>query len=667
VHQHKSIIKHFVRSQDISKFAKERGLLAGYTPLKSKLLYRVEPLSQIVAKDVLNYRYVRPGTNEKITLSVRKAYVYHSLTGAGDCGSVLLVNSPAIPRKICGIHSAGEVGFGYATSLTCEDLERNLSFFKDDVVDFELPSCVDEESILAQCRNEMPEGEFVPIGISSMTAGSPGKSDIRPSPIYGAVEGHESIHLPAALRPVVYEGVRVDPMKVGLAKCGVATKWIDSDVLEMAKSDFRSVLFAGTSDEYRRVLSYEESITGTAEEFMNPMNRRSSAGFGWTQRAAGKLGKTKWLGEDAYVLDNAELKNSVLEREQNARLGVRSPHLWVDTLKVERRPIEKVEKGKTRVFSVGQMDYCLLVRKYFLGFNGHVMKNRVTNEIAVGINAYSAEWSGLALHLMKKGPDVVAGDFSNYDGTLNPLIMYACLDLINEWYDDGEENAKIRRVLFYEIVSSIHICGNIVYQWTHSQPSGNPLTTILNSMYNSLAARIIYISIFSEIQSFSHNVSMISYGDDNVLNISSDIIDLFNQETMTEAYRGIGMIYTDESKGKNRVLKSRKLAEVEFLKRKFVERHGRYDAPLDLNAILEMVYWVRGDLEHDSLCVSNCDNAFVELCLHDRELFALWSVRIASACRQKDLFPVLHTYDNFRKMLFIGTLGGNRGVLVNEM
>jgi hypothetical protein len=666
IHQHKDITKHFVRGQDISKFSKVKGILAGYVPHKSTMLYRVEPLYEIRAQDCLRYEYVQPHTKEIMELKVRRAYYYHSQTGAGDCGSVLLINSPAIPRKICGIHVAGDVGYGYATSVTYDDISRCLQNFSSEVIDYELHESIQPEIPLAQVRNEMPEGEFVPIGISKITAGSPGKSDIRTSPIYEQVEGHNSLHLPAILKPIMINGEKIDPMKKGLKKCGVPTKWIDPEFVEMAKNDFRSILFANTDENYRRVLTYEEAIMGTPDEFMSPMNRRSSPGYGWTMKAGKCLGKTKWLGSDEYILDDVELRAAVEHREHLARQGVRAPHLWVDTLKVERRPIEKVRVAKTRVFSVGQMDYGLLSRKYFLGFNGHVMKNRIDNEIAVGVNPYSIEWTKLADHLRCKGDQVIAGDFSNYDGTLNPQIMHACLDLINEWYDDGEDEQLIRKTLFEEVVSSIHICNDLVYQWTHSQPSGNPLTTILNSMYNSISMRIVYALQFGEIKSFKENISMISYGDDNVVNIKRQILDKFNQFTISNRYAEIGMVYTDESKGKNEMVASRKLDEVEFLKRGFVDRNGRFDAPLSLDTILEMVYWVRGDLDHEELCVTNCENAFVELCLHDKNTFALWSKRIYVACKNKNMYPTLHSYETFRRMLFLGCIGSTRGFLVND-
>jgi hypothetical protein len=159
---------------------------------------------------------------------------------------------------------------------------------------------------------------------------------------------------------------------------------------------------------------------------------------------------------------------------------------------------------------------------------------------------------------------------------------------------------------------------------------------------------------------------MIAYGDDNVVNIAEEIIELFNQFSISEALAKIGMTYTDESKGKNETRAFRELSEIEFLKRGFRLSKGRYDAPLSLPTVLEMVYWVRGDLEHEELCVTNCETAFVELALHDKTVFDLWTKRIANACRSVNLYPTLHTYSAVRNMLFLGCVGNNRGFVAKD-
>ena len=102
----------------------------------------------------------------------------------------------------------------------------------------------------------------------------------------------------------------------------------------------------------------------------------------------------------------------------------------------------------------------------------------------------------------------------------------------------------VRKELWRNIVCSTHINGNILYNLNHSQPSGNPATAILNSMYNSIACRYTFYKRCS--YNFNEEVVMIAYGDDNVLSISDTVKDRFNQETMSEDFAEIGMTYTDE-------------------------------------------------------------------------------------------------------------------------
>jgi hypothetical protein len=310
-------------------------------------------------------------------------------------------------------------------------------------------------------------------------------------------------------------------------------------------------------------------------------------------------------------------------------------------LKDERRALDKVAALKTRVFAAGAMDYILLFRQFFLGFNAHVMSNMISNEIAVGINVYSTRWHELAQYLKRRGDKVIAGDFSNFDGTLNGQILYSICDMVNEWYDDGPENALIRQVLWEDIVSSTHIFEDNVYGWTHSQPSGNPATVIINSLYNSISMRIVWNIINCEsdlagCRMFSRHVNMISFGDDNVLNISDEAISVFNQNSIAVAYAQIGMVYTDETKGTD-PLPYRSLSDVSFLKRQFrVDKvMKQYVAPLAMDTIMEMCNWIRGDVDESESTLVNVETALMELSLHSEEVFKQRTNQILRACRKE--------------------------------
>jgi hypothetical protein len=187
-------------------------------------------------------------------------------------------------------------------------------------------------------------------------------------------------------------------------------------------------------------------------------------------------------------------------------------------------------------------------------------------------------------------------------------------------------------MLWVHLVNSVHVHEDNIYQWTHSQPSGNPFTVILNSIYNCLIVRIAYLQVVEDtyeknselyckyynMQAFMDAVSMMCYGDDNCINISDAIVDWFNQETLSNAMAKLGHVYTDEGKT-GEIVQFRDIDNIAFLKRKFKydEDECRYVAPLDISVIYEMLNWVRkNDVNPTDLLRSNIETALREMSLH---------------------------------------------------
>jgi hypothetical protein len=186
----------------------------------------------------------------------------------------------------------------------------------------------------------------------------------------------------------------------------------------------------------------------------------------------------------------------------------------------------------------------------------------------------------------------------------------------------------IRAGLWCHIVNSVHIKENDVYMWTHSQPSGNPFTTVINSMYNSIIKRMAWYYIMkphglSSMLHFNKHVSFISYGDDDIINIAGTVLCYFNQNSLTSALEKLGHTYTDETKDGKACRDYRTLAEVRFLKRSFrwCKEVQRYVAPLQEDIIYEMINWTRNDFDPDEIMMTNIETAAREFVLHGKECF----------------------------------------------
>jgi preprotein translocase subunit YajC len=585
-------------------------------------------------------------------LTIRDRYEYTSLeTTRGDCGSILIAIGSHLPKKILGIHVAGNVGLGVASPLAVKDILRTMNSFPIQAhisldVDMYLMSQAAFDDI------KKPDGNFVTVGVSKIQAASPSKTALRHSKCYGKII--EALTAPAALKPILVEGKLVDPMYNGLKKAGQIPPSLNDEYLDAAINDVMRIVCSNIRESDCRILSNLEAVAGVeGDDCLPPIKRSSSAGYPWIADRKG-IGKTKWLGSDAYSL-SPDVEFVMNERERLAKQGIRYPTFWIDTLKDERRPLDKVAIGKTRVFSAGPMDFTLSFRKYFLGFAAHCTRNRIDNEISVGTNVYSQDWTKTAKKCISKGSKVIAGDFSNFDGTLLLPILYRILDIVNEFYNDGEENALIRHVLWKEIINSIHVCGNNVYMWTHSQPSGCPITAILNSIFNSVSMRYCWMVVFQKepimqsMKMFNKHVAMVSYGDDNVVNISDDICEKFNQLTIAEAYATLGMVYTDEGKS-GEMVKYRDIENVAYLKRKFVWSSDEmiWLAPLAMETVLEMTNWIRGDLNQEASTVENMETSAFELSIHGKKIFDEWIPKYVSASRTFAERPKFLTYNEYR-------------------
>jgi len=600
--------------------------------------------------------------DEELTYTTAVASMYNAATAPGDCGSLLFSRNTNMRGRIISFHIAGNNREGMGLIISKEMMSRNLEDFNKIVTDDRkfvkgsfncqmADDLVHVNPLLSYVGLDVP-GDYLSVGISKSLP-HPVKTELNPSLIHSLI--YETESKPAYLKPTIINDELVDPLKKGICKAFTIQPKLDNTILDIAANDVLNQ-FAHTDGDLTRILTYEETIKGVeGYEYANSLNRISSAGFPWVFNKNSSTGKREWLGQgDEWDCTNVELKSAVDKIIENAKNNQRSEVVFVSTLKDERRPIAKVEQGKTRVFEAGPMDYTMAVRKYFLGFIESVMRNRITNEVCVGTNVYSNDWNKLGIKLSRYGRHVIAGDFSNFDGSLHQEILWKICEIINKWYDDGSENARIRNVLFEEIVNSIVSVDGILLQKTHAQPSGNPLTVIINSVFNQIVMRMAYLLAKREqdmplMCDFTDHVSMATYGDDNVLNISPTVIEWYNQVTITKHLSTFGLTYTDEAKS-GQCVPYRSLYDVNFLKRKFVKNEsGVFVAPLLIETVRDMCNWVRGK-QIRSATQENVQNALLEFALHGKKQYEHEVMLLTGAFKKVGLplrFPLYEEFESF--------------------
>lgn len=677
-HPHRDLVKHFVRVSDQGKLVgKFSGVLATYHESDGELSRAYQWLQQIRPFDKqIKIHYPDDGFDygEKCFIQ-RDCYEYNAPTQVGDCGSLIGLYNHRIERKLIGMHIAGtDEQYGFACPLTQEAIERTLSELEEKQIKNVSAQFYYEvdNSLNPDLDPKVPEGLFVPLAKSSKAVGQAVRSAIIPSLLHGKIS--TPTMKPALLRPKIIDGEIVDPLMKGLKKCGISTAVLpELDVLSASQDVCQVVLTKYNSmvniEKYQRILTYEEAIAGTRDDdYMCAVNRTTSPGYPYCLTKRNGPGKTDWMGNNEnfdFTSPKAlQLKKDVETLLEDCANGKITGVVFIDTLKDERRDIAKVDVGKTRVFSAGPQHFVVAFRQYFLPFAAYLMHNRIDNEVCVGSNPYSLDWERIARRLQAKGEQVIAGDFGNFDGSLVAQILWSIFwEIFVPWLErfndfsspEGKRVLKTSLGLWTHLVHSVHIFDDNVYMWTHSQPSGNPFTVIINCLYNSIIMRISWISIMRQrkpewmsMKCFRKYVSMVSFGDDNVLNISDEALDLFNQETISEIMKDLKHEYTDEAKS-GTIVKSRKLNEIFFLKRGFVhsEELQRTIAPLKIEVIYEMLNWSRNTIDPNIILMANIEVAMREIVYHGRHEYKRLKNKIFEFVDILPEYPQILTYEQY--------------------
>ncbi|ADR72923.1 non-structural polyprotein [Mud crab virus] len=559
---------------------------------------------------------------------IREGFECMGHTSRGDCCSPYILFNPSSRAKIMGLHCAGFAGTTriFAQIVTQEDIATASPQTHAGMVSTEYPLT---STVISPLPNTLVVG-------SVRAAPPPTKSDIIESPIHGCfpvLTAPAKLYVPGE-NLMIFNALKVTKNVVCLRE----------DLIDLCVHDVKRVLNTpGVSDAVPRILSHEESITGIeGRQYMNALNRSTSAGFPYSLRKAkGKPGKQTWLGSDEFIVDHPELKEHVELIISKARKGIVDTELGVftATLKDERRPLAKVEANKTRVFAATNQALALAQRRYFLSYLEHVMLNRVDNEIGLGVNVYSYDWSRIVNKLHHVGSKVIAGDFSNFDGSLNSQLLARVAEIVTDWYDDDEENGLLRHTLTEYLFNACLLIDNTVVQLNHSQPSGNPLTTLINCMYNMLIFRYVYLLAHEEngfplsLANFSGNLAAVFYGDDSLCCVSDKVCEWFNQHSITRLMAVTGHVYTDETKSGSPP-PYRDISEVTFLKREFVKRDSLWIAPLSKNTIEDMCMWSKKNIESQEALRQTTRVASFEASLHGRKYHEQFCGVIRKASRK---------------------------------
>lgn len=256
----------------------------------------------------------------------------------------------------------------------------------------------------------------------------------------------------------------------------------------------------------------------------------------------------------------------------------------------------KFSKNKIRVFAGCEFAFTCLVRKYYLSIVRLIQSNWKEFECAVGINAHGPQWSELTHYLIEHGTErMIAGDYKAFDKAVTPEIMlssFHALISIAKRAGYTTRQLTIMRGIATEISYPLYEFDGVFLQLFGSNPSGHPLTVIINNLNNSLYMRYAYYALHEKeiVPPFDKVVSLMNYGDDNAMSVSLEE-KKFNHTSIAAELAKVGITYTMAEKEAESV-PFQSLWEISFLKRsfRFNKDLNNWTAPLELDSISKSLH-----------------------------------------------------------------------------
>lgn len=618
VNEHANMLNHFHRAEAIGKYVAEDAIMY----VVSNGVSMLKTTNNL--KRVTRTEYAMPDAKGHVvdTISIVEGMKYGIHALAGECGSPLVwMNPQTTGGRILGIHVAGSTNVGMCNMINVELLTKVKNRFNS--VTLDVPDL--DPSFTSQCVILRDE----PIGLCGMVDAQlavrqNAKTTIIPSELHGT--------FPITTVPAMLcKTGDIDPLSIGVHAMVSQPTIFDEDLAEKATRHLSHTLsqFRHGALEFG-VLTLDQAINGDlSHKGITPLNMHTSPGYLFTHARAlqkpalpGKRNFFTKISDEPLIHVPGEIvKNAVHERIESCRNDIIDFTVFVDTLKDERRTIEKAATGKTRLFNVGPMDLNIAIKMYFGAAIAYIMENSVEGEISVGLNVHGEDWKRVYDQFKRNGSNWVGGDYKCYDKTLSYQLLMKCADIFNDLYDDGPENAKIRINIFKTCFSAFHIANAQIYRVHQGNPSGIALTSIVNSMVNALMFRIVFMENGGNIESYLNHVCVKFYGDDNIGTVSEKAKHILNMRTLEQTFAKHGIEYTMPSK--NSVGSTVFLDDDErtYLKRKWLPFQGRVFAPLNIESIYGMINWTRTSADLHTATQDNYLCACREMIHHGRVKF----------------------------------------------
>lgn len=596
----KSIGHHFILEDDVAHLKHTPGCLVS---LQESTPIILETFISPVTRQSYSFT-----PNPEKTMTLLQGWQYNASTRVGDCGAVLMQYNTKIPRKLLGIHVAGSVvgNLGFSEVITYECLMGAIKKYENHPQNFFEEGVISEGGL--EPRMLLPEGNYTVFGTipPSETVYQPTKSNIIPSLIHGKI-----------FKPTTFPAqLNVSALENGISKYARQPGPIPAYKMDEAFHDLVLQVCRGEKS-VTYVVSEEEAINGNPNiPYFDAMNMASSPGFPYCLSAKGGKKSLFEQVDGKWVVLCPTLRERLDRRLELAKKALRMNSRAVDFMKDERRPPHKM----ARLFTILPLDLNILMRRYFMGFTIHFYQRHLSFFSAIGMNVFSTEFTVFVSKLLKRGNYIFDGDFKSFDGISYAEFWDRIFKLVATYYvaecqyeelDEilKREDMRVRYVLWNELIHTITQASNVLYATHGGNPSGNTMTSIINTIMAMGLFIMAYNDLVpTDLGGLFENVTPFIYGDDNIFSVSEEVAPYFNFVSCREWFEAHGITYTSATK-QGDVDPFKNLEEASFLKCRW-RRDGAYYKPLlSEESIRECTNWITDALDPVDATISNCTEA----------------------------------------------------------
>jgi hypothetical protein len=561
-------------------------------------------------------------------------------TSKGLCGAVMISHS-VNQLVILGIHLTGGKNLVCGANPIDWDLAKKM--------------CNKLEPLMVQSGCPMLSAPSAPRALTSLSVKSPLRYiDNGHANVYGSFVGFRPasksrVH-PSLISPnLMARGYKIQyfapnmrgyvPWRTGLLDIVQGENKMDMSRLDRCVAAYtndilRSVPIAELAKLH--VYDLDTAINGApGVAYVDKVKRNTSMGAPWNKskkycftRAEPRNGLQDPVDVDDEVLDRINIM-----REKYVK-GERCYPVFTEHQKDDPMKMKKVLEQRNRLFSAAPVDFCILGRMYYLPLIRLIQNNKYVFEAAVGMIAQSAEWDQLYRYITTFGKEnLFAGDYSKFDKKMMAALILACFEVLITLAEKAGWSTEQQQIMWgiaYDTAFPLIDFNGDLIEFFGSNPSGQIATVIINCVANSLYMRYAYDAIVEDesleytLEDFQKLVHLITYGDDNALNVSPEIVKWFNHTAVAEQMAKIGVTYTMADKEAISV-PTIDIDSVSFLKRKwrFDGEIEKYVCPLEEESIekMLMVTLTSKTVCEEEQTVSSINSAVREYFWYGREIY----------------------------------------------